>query len=171
MARRKVNLGMALRDEDSDDDDEEVPLAVKMDALRRMQSYKSMQSGETSLQSGLIKFSETPMEVSVKDLRDVLADIEKTDFAGQEPFLLDVREEDEYSLCRIEGATLLPMSQMKTRFDEVPKDKTVFVYCHHGTRSMQVVRYLRTKGWKRVTNVDGGIDQWSEIVDRSVPRY
>jgi len=85
--------------------------------------------------------------------------------------LLDCREEDEFSFCKVEGAVLIPLSEMQERYDEVPKDRPVFVMCHHGMRSMQVTRYLRTRGYPVVSNVEGGIEEWSLRVDSKVPRY
>ena len=146
------------------DDDDEVPLAVRMDALRRMQGYKARVTGQLELTSGNYRLSDTPIELEVYDAKAALD-------RGEEVCLLDVREQSEYDFCRVDGSLLIPMSQMRERAEEVPKDKQVLVMCHHGVRSMQVVRYLRTKGWSRITNISGGIDAWSQQVDPKVPRY
>lgn len=82
-----------------------------------------------------------------------------------------IREEDEYNFCKVEGFELIPLSQMQQRYDEVPKDRPVYVMCHHGMRSMQVTRYLRTRGFRAVSNVEGGIEAWSTKIDPKVPRY
>ncbi|EKX34994.1 hypothetical protein GUITHDRAFT_155611 [Guillardia theta CCMP2712] len=137
-----------------------------MDALRRMQAYQAIISGQTTLQSGRVQVTEVPLEISVMEAK---AELNKPE--DEKPVLLDVREQDEFEFCRIPGAIHIPLSEMKLRQDEVPKDKPVLVYCHHGARSMQVVRYLRTRGWRQVTNVEGGIEAWSVEIDPSVPRY
>ncbi|EMI53647.1 rhodanese-like domain-containing protein [Rhodopirellula sallentina] len=109
---------------------------------------------------------EFPIEVSVEDV-DALRKSD-TDF-----ILLDVREQQEYDTARIEGARLLPMSELRNRLGELEpnKDDHIVVQCHHGGRSMQVTQALRSVGFTRVQNMAGGIDQWSLKVDPSVPRY
>jgi len=153
-------------DEDEEDDDDDVPLAVRMDALRRMQAFKAKKDGQMMLQSGRISVNSIPIEMECEEARDMLKEAE-----DNEVMILDVREPQEYEFCKLEGSVLLPMSQMKERQDEVPKDKKVLIYCHHGVRSMQVVRYLRSRGWKQVINLEGGIDEWSQQIDPKVPRY
>ncbi|HVF55081.1 MAG TPA: rhodanese-like domain-containing protein [Pyrinomonadaceae bacterium] len=90
---------------------------------------------------------------------------------GEEVLLIDVREQWEFDLARVEGAQLLPLS----RFDEWaasldPERETVFM-CHHGIRSAQVCAYLSRQGFAKLFNLDGGIEQWSREVDAGVPRY
>lgn len=92
---------------------------------------------------------------------------------GEDFLLLDVREEVEYQTARIEGSLLIPMSELRDRADELEKhrDRWIVVHCHHGGRSMQVTQALRQHGFKQAQNMAGGIDQWSEQIDPSVPRY
>lgn len=85
--------------------------------------------------------------------------------------ILDVRTPDEYAVCHIEGATLVPIQELAGRLSEVPKDKLVVVHCHHGGRSKRAVAFLKTQGYEDVKNLDGGIDQWSIAIDPTVPRY
>ncbi|HMF58536.1 MAG TPA: rhodanese-like domain-containing protein [Pyrinomonadaceae bacterium] len=90
---------------------------------------------------------------------------------GDEVNLVDVREEVEYEIARIEGARLLPLS----RFNEwastlSPEDEFVFM-CHHGIRSAQVCSFLARQGFKKLHNLAGGIDGWSREVDQRVARY
>ncbi len=93
--------------------------------------------------------------------------------SGQEFVLLDVREEDEYAIAKIDGSILLPMSQLRDRVTELEKyrDRLIVVHCHHGGRSMQVTQALRNHGFEKVQNMAGGIDQWSAQIDPSVRRY
>lgn len=92
-----------------------------------------------------------------------------------EPFvLLDVREKDEYAHCRIEGAHLVPMSELGGRIDEVRRmadGKTVITQCHHGGRSFNAAVALRKAGIEGVKSMAGGIDAWSLQIDTKVPRY
>ena len=90
------------------------------------------------------------------------------------PFLLlDCREQDEYDLVHIDGATLLPMSQITERVDEIAdhKEKPVVVYCHHGGRSLRVTNWLLEQGFQNALSMAGGIDQWALQIDPSKPRY
>ena len=54
--------------------------------------------------------------------------------AGEELVLLDVREEDEWELCRIEGSVWIPMGELSVRHVELDPDRPLVVVCHHGVR-------------------------------------
>lgn len=88
--------------------------------------------------------------------------------------LLDCREPNEFQICRIDGAVLIPMNEIPMRVQEVDslaEDHTVVVYCHHGVRSLNVANWLRHNGVENVQSMAGGIDDWSVCVDPGVPRY
>lgn len=91
--------------------------------------------------------------------------------AGDEIFLLDVREPVEWQICRLEGATLIPMNDVPARLHELDSAKEMVVYCRSGKRSAQIVAFLKTAGFRKVKNLQGGILQWSDEVDPSVPKY
>ena len=94
--------------------------------------------------------------------------------AGAEPFLLlDCREQDEYETARIEGASLLPMSELQKRLDELQnhRESRIVVHCHHGGRSLRVANWLRGQGYLQAQSMAGGIDAWALRIDSSVPRY
>ncbi|MEW6637498.1 MAG: rhodanese-like domain-containing protein [Actinomycetota bacterium] len=90
--------------------------------------------------------------------------------AGDRPVLLDVREPWEYAAARIEGSELIPMSRLLERFTELDPDAETVVICHHGSRSAHVAQALSTAGFRRVLNLRGGLDAYSDV-DPSVPRY
>lgn len=79
--------------------------------------------------------------------------------ALEKPFLLDVREPDELAQARIDGALHIPIGTVIERIAEIPNDQTVYVLCHVGGRSAQVVQYLEQQGYD-VVNVEGGILAW-----------
>ncbi len=87
------------------------------------------------------------------------------------PFLLDVREIDEWETCKLAGATLVPLGQLTTRCGEVPNDKPVVVYCHHGGRSARAVQWLLQQGYSQAVNLAGGIEAWAVHIDPHMPRY
>lgn len=85
--------------------------------------------------------------------------------------LLDVREDDERESARIEPSIHIPMRQVADHLDELPREGTLVVYCHHGGRSATVAAHLESEGFTNVANLIGGIDAWSKFVDPKVPRY
>ena len=89
--------------------------------------------------------------------------------AGEEPFLLDVREPWEYQLANL-GGTLIPLGELGKRTGELPRDRTIVTQCKSGGRSQQAAELLKTQGFK-VENLAGGILGWASEVDPSVPKY
>jgi rhodanese-related sulfurtransferase len=73
--------------------------------------------------------------------------------------LLDVREDFEWTLGHAPDALHIPMSQVTTRSDELPTDRTIVCVCHMGGRSAKVTAALNRGGWKAV-NVAGGMAGW-----------
>ncbi len=90
--------------------------------------------------------------------------------AGDMPVLLDVREEWEYDLARIEGSTLVPLSEIEERFHELDPNAETVVICHHGSRSAHVTQALNRAGFHFVSNLEGGLDAYADV-DESVSRY
>jgi sulfur-carrier protein adenylyltransferase/sulfurtransferase len=92
--------------------------------------------------------------------------------AGKDPIvLLDVREPYERELAVIDPSVHIPMGEVPERVGEIPRDRTVVVYCHGGGRSAMIAAYLEGQGYAHVANLSGGIDAWSVTVDPKVPRY
>jgi sulfur-carrier protein adenylyltransferase/sulfurtransferase len=90
---------------------------------------------------------------------------------GDNHFLLDVREPDEYEKARIEGSVLIPLGEVTARAAELPRDLPLYVHCKLGGRSAKAVAALEELGFTNAVNVTGGITAWSDEVDSSVPRY
>ncbi|MBB5039350.1 molybdopterin-synthase adenylyltransferase MoeB [Prosthecobacter dejongeii] len=88
---------------------------------------------------------------------------------GEDHFLLDVREPDEYENARITGSILIPLGQVTARAAEIPKDKPVFVHCRSGMRSAKAVATLQDLGYTQVWNIAGGILAWAKDIDPTVP--
>jgi rhodanese-related sulfurtransferase len=87
--------------------------------------------------------------------------------------LIDCRTPAEFELVHVAGAQLLPLDQVEARHDEVEPEpgQTVAVICHHGVRSLKAAHALRALGHGNVMSVAGGIDLWSQQVDKGVRRY
>ncbi|MBC6421456.1 MAG: rhodanese-related sulfurtransferase [Hormoscilla sp. SP5CHS1] len=114
-------------------------------------------------------FSQPIREITVQELATRL----KTSTSKLQ--LLDVREPLEVEMASIAGFEVLPLSQFSewstqihSRFD---KDAETVVMCHHGIRSAQMCQWLIDRGFTKVKNLAGGIDAYSILVDRTVPRY
>ena len=87
------------------------------------------------------------------------------------PFLLDVRQDWETRLCRLENAVHIPIEEIEVRTGELNPEDEIVVYCHQGVRSAAVGEYLRQLGFKNVKNLAGGLDSWARTVDSSMRRY
>jgi rhodanese-related sulfurtransferase len=75
-------------------------------------------------------------------------------------FVLDVRTQEEWNEVHIPGATLIPLDQLETRLNEVPKDKEVVVVCRSGNRSKPGRDALKAAGYTQVTSMSGGLKEW-----------
>jgi sulfur-carrier protein adenylyltransferase/sulfurtransferase len=92
--------------------------------------------------------------------------------AGDDIQLIDVRQPDEHAFARIEGAKLIPMSEIVTRMNEIDATRDTVIHCKMGGRSARVIEALGRSGFTgKLYNLVGGITAWSNEVDRSVPKY
>jgi sulfur-carrier protein adenylyltransferase/sulfurtransferase len=91
--------------------------------------------------------------------------------AGHPPFILDVREPNEYQICRIPGSTLIPLGELPRRVDELDPGRQIVVHCKSGVRSAKATKQLRDRGFAQVTNLEGGILAWIDRVDPTQPKY
>jgi rhodanese-related sulfurtransferase len=87
------------------------------------------------------------------------------------PLLLDVREPDEFALCHIEGARSMPLLEVPAHLGELDPAQAVVVVCHTGNKSLEVVNYLRRRGFRQVSNLEGGVDLWALAIDHRFPIY
>jgi adenylyltransferase/sulfurtransferase len=106
-----------------------------------------------------------PDEVSVHDMKKAL----------ENPALgirvIDVREPDEYRAAKVEGTTLLPLSQLAQRFGELDPHQEYYLHCKGGVRSLKALEFLRQQGFGKLKSVAGGILAWSSEIDPKVPKY
>ena len=104
-------------------------------------------------------------QISVTALKELMD-------TGESVILVDCREPDEHEFCSIPGARLIPLSEFENRaVKEIGREDQVFIHCHHGGRSLRACEFLESQGYKKVANVTGRIDAWSQHVDAKVPRY
>jgi rhodanese-related sulfurtransferase len=77
---------------------------------------------------------------------------------GRGALLVDVRSPGEYSAGHLDGAVNLPVGEIANRLTELPRDRSVIVYCRSGVRSARAARTLRAAGFT-VRNL-GGMSEW-----------
>jgi len=90
---------------------------------------------------------------------------------GEPVFILDVRNPEEYQLCKIAGSTLLPLPVLADRFRELDPEREMVVHCKSGMRSQKAITFLRQQGFQNLRNLKGGILAWAEKIDPSMPKY
>lgn len=109
-------------------------------------------------------------EISVKELGEILQTASTDHYQ-----LVDVREPAEIEIAALPDFQVLSLSQFPQWSEQIHQcldaDKTTLVLCHHGIRSAQMCQWLVSQGFTQVKNITGGIDAYSLLVDRSVPRY
>ncbi len=102
-------------------------------------------------------------EIQVEELKRKLD-------AGEDVFLLDVRERHEVAICGL-GGHLVPLGELPKRVHELDSSRDIVVHCRSGVRSAKAVAFLRQAGFRRVRNLAGGILAWADRIDRSMPKY
>jgi adenylyltransferase/sulfurtransferase len=103
-------------------------------------------------------------EVTVEDLKARLD-------RGEEVFILDVRNPEEFQICRIPGSKLIPLPALPQRFGELDREREMVVHCKSGMRSQKAIGFLLQQGFLKLKNLKGGILAWAERIDPSVPKY
>jgi len=90
---------------------------------------------------------------------------------GEKPVLLDVREPRETRIFALPGAVEIPLGSLPQQTSRLDAESEIVVYCKTGARSARAADFLAQSGFRRVRNLEGGIDRWIREVDPSAPRY
>jgi len=92
---------------------------------------------------------------------------------GEDLIIIDVREPHEWEISNLNslGAILIPQGQIINRMGELDTAREIVVQCRSGQRSAAVIRELQGHGFKKLHNLDGGINRWAREVDPSLPIY
>lgn len=103
----------------------------------------------------------TPLELSQR--------LEK----GENLHILDVREPVEWDISNLShlGAVLIPQGQVLERMGELDTAAEIVVQCRSGVRSANIILQLKKHGFRKLLNLEGGINRWAAEVDPSLPRY
>jgi adenylyltransferase/sulfurtransferase len=100
-------------------------------------------------------------------------DLKAMQDAGDNIYLVDVREPNEYEIVSIPGATLIPKDQFLTgaALERMPQDKKIVLHCKSGVRSAEVLAVVKNAGFADAVHVGGGVLAWISQVDPSLPEY
>ncbi len=90
---------------------------------------------------------------------------------GEDFILIDVREEHEYHICNIEGATLMPLGGLHDELGSLNKSHEYVIQCRSGKRSAAACELMIEDGFTNVVNLAGGILAWAQEIDPSMPSY
>lgn len=97
-----------------------------------------------------------PLRIGLEESRQL--------FESKQVVMFDIRESDEHATGVINGALLLPMSQLNQRVSEIPKDPSqpVLIICNTQNRSSKVVQAMKEAGWTNLRYVNGGMSTWAQ---------
>ena len=102
-------------------------------------------------------------EITPTELQELLA-------SAEPPLLVDVREPVEAAIAQIADSLLIPMGSLPQRLQEIPTQRPVAIYCHHGVRSMYAAEWLARQGYDTLS-LTGGIDRWAAEIEPGMRRY
>ena len=103
-------------------------------------------------------------EVTPKELKEELDQ-------GKDPYILDVRNQVEYDISRIEGSHLIPLDQLLNRLHELDSARDIVAHCRTGARSAKAIEMLQEAGFRKLRNLKGGVLAWADEVDPTMPKY
>jgi glyoxylase-like metal-dependent hydrolase (beta-lactamase superfamily II)/rhodanese-related sulfurtransferase len=115
-----------------------------------MTAIEATNRGLADMQWAMLTSSPAVREVGIEDV----------DARPQEATLLDVREPEEYAHGHVPGAVNLPQADLATRLAEVPRNRTLYLICQGGSRSLKAAQFLRQRGFDDVVSVRGGTGAW-----------
>ena len=115
-----------------------------------------------------IRGEEKPVETAVQEVQ--VEELKRRLDAGDDIFVLDVREPHEYQICNLNGY-LIPLGDLPKRVHELDSSREIVAHCRSGVRSAKAVNFLRQAGFKKVHNLAGGILAWADRVDPKMPKY
>ena len=115
-----------------------------------------------------IRGEEKPVETGIPEMQ--VEELKRRLDAGDDLYVLDVREPHEYQICNI-GGHLIPLGDLPKRVNELDSSREIVAHCRSGVRSAKAVGFLQQAGFKKVHNLAGGILAWADRVDPKMPKY
>ncbi len=90
---------------------------------------------------------------------------------GSKIVLVDVREADELEISALPGIVHIPLGEIETRYEEIPRDQDVVIVCRSGSRSGKITEFLLGQGYTRVRNLATGMNGYATTVDPRMETY
>ncbi len=156
-------------------------LGMKFRELKLRKDKNCPICGETPTITELIDYEEfcgipSTMEEADNTEWEVSAEEVKRKLDQSDSFtLVDVREPSEYDICKIDGSILIPLGKIEEmkpqNLNGIAKSDQIILHCKAGVRSLKAAKALKKMGFKNVKSMAGGIEDWSEKIDPSVPKY
>src|SRR5690606_25107942 len=145
--------------------DAECPVCGDSPSIRELIDYERFCGIEPEAK-GFEGMANGSDEVTVLELKELLD-------RNEDITLVDVRQPHEWDIGNLGpyGATMIPLNELRDRYDEIDPNADIVVYCRSGARSARAVEFLKEQGYERVRNLVGGILAWSEHIDPSIPKY
>ena len=147
--------------------DPECPVCGDNPTVRELIDYEQFCGIRPAAQAAAASALPPEQEMTVEELKNALD--------RRVPlFVLDVREPQEFQICRIPGSTLIPLGELSNRLAELPSGPDappLVVHCKMGGRSAKAVKLLRDRGYTQARNLTGGILAWIDKVDPAQPKY
>nr|WP_203597604.1 adenylyltransferase/sulfurtransferase MoeZ [Actinomadura bangladeshensis] len=110
---------------------------------------------------------------AAKDSTITVHDLKAMQDGGEDIFLVDVREPNEYEIVSIPGATLIPKGEFLngSALERLPQDKKIVLHCKSGVRSAEALAVVKNAGFSDAVHVGGGVLAWVNQIDPSQPSY
>ncbi|MGH9491960.1 MAG: molybdopterin-synthase adenylyltransferase MoeB [Terriglobales bacterium] len=137
----------------------ECPVCGKNPTLRELIDYQEFCG---------IRGEEAPMTTQAPAIQ--VEELKRRLDAGEDVFVLDVREPHEYQICNLQGH-LIPLGDLPKRAHELDSSREIVAHCRSGKRSAEAVEFLRRAGFRKVWNLAGGILAWADRIDPKMPKY
>jgi adenylyltransferase/sulfurtransferase len=142
--------------------DPNCPICGEHPTIHELIDYEQFCGITTATKEAVLEKNGIP-QLSVKELKQRMD-------AGEDLFILDVREPFEYQIANI-GGKLIPQNDVPQRLSEIDRDREIIVQCKSGGRSQRIAEFLKQSGYPRVVNLAGGILAWADQIDPKVAKY
>jgi sulfur-carrier protein adenylyltransferase/sulfurtransferase len=147
-------------------------LTLRFRELRLARNPACAACGDTPSIHELVDLAGVQCDLGVTTMREITPTELKAKLDRGDNFLLiDVREPNEFELCRIPTATLIPLGTIPQRMGELDPDAEIVVQCRSGKRSADALMFLQANGFTNLTNLKGGILAWADEVDPTIAKY
>ncbi|HUZ04122.1 MAG TPA: ThiF family adenylyltransferase, partial [Acidobacteriaceae bacterium] len=146
----------------------ECPVCGTHPSITRLLDYQEICAAPDLLAKNALVDNNTSMINGIPQMEP--AELKRRLDAGECICVLDVREPHEFATAQI-GGRLIPLNDLPQRVGELDPTQEIVVHCKLGGRSQRAAEFLAQAGFKKLHNLSGGIQAWSEKVDPAVPKY